>query len=207
VEHTAAAIPPVGTAPQAVVILGGGRSLIFDEMQTVKRARAGAATSERLIEGIRIAREKKLPILVSGGKPDGFDPAEAIVMRDLMIQQFGITPRWVQAESRNTVEDAQFSAPLLKRDRISSILLVTHGFHMRRARYLFEQSGLLVSAAPVDPRSEGPFVLSHFVRGFIANTNALSETFSACNELGGMVYAWLRSNFSAPATPSATVGN
>ena len=199
--------PTPAQAPQAVVILAGGRALEFDAEGAVKQARLGASTAERLFEGVRIAREKKLPILVSSGKPDGFDPAEAIVMRDVMLREFALTPRWVEAASRNTVENARFSAPLLKRDGIGSVILVTHGYHMRRARYLFEQAGLEVTPAPADPFSRAPFSWRGLARDLIPSPGALSVTFVACNESAGMVYAWLVSNLAAAATPAATVGN
>ena len=200
-------LPPATQAPQAVVILAGGRSLEFDATGGVKQARLGPSTSERVFEGVRIAREKKLPILVSSGKPDGFDPAEAIVMRDVMQREFGVVPRWVESASRNTVENAQFSAPLLKRDGIHSVILVTHGYHMRRARYLFEQAGMHVTPAAADPYSETPFTWRGLARNLIPNTTALGVTFLACNEIAGMAYARLLSNFTASATPLAATGN
>lgn len=194
-------------APQAVVILAGGRTLEFDAAGGVKQARLGPSTSERVFEGVRIAREKKLPILVTSGKPDGFDPAEAVVMRNVMQREFGVTPRWIEDASRNTVENAQFSAPMLKRDGIRSVILVTHGYHMRRARYLFEQAGLQVTPAAADPYTPAPFSWRRLARELIPNTGALSVTYIACNESAGLVYAWLLSKFAAAATPSATVTN
>lgn len=201
------AAPTPGRSPQAVVILAGGRTLEFDDAGTVLRARLGPATSERVIEGIRIAREKHLPILVTSGTPDGFDPAEAIVMRDVMMREFGVTPKWVESASRNTVENAQFSAPLLKRDGINSVILVTHGYHMRRARYLFEQAGMRVVPALVDPHRVTPFSWGRFARGLVPTANSIGSTFLACNEIGGLAYAWLHTNFAAAVTPAAGVAN
>ncbi len=206
VVDTAAVAP--GRPPQAVVILAGGRTLEFDGNGQVLRARPGPSTAERLIEGVRIAREKQLPILVTSGKPDGIDPAEAVVMRDLMVREFGIAPRWVESESRNTVENAQFSAPLLKRDGIDSVILVTHGYHMRRARYLFEQAGLRVVPAVVDPAGTMPFSWGRALRGFVPTAGAWGTTFLACNEIAGLAYAKVRSAApAAAATPAAGVAN
>ena len=96
-------------APQAVVILGGGRSLEFDAAGKVTQARLGPAAYERVFEGMRIARRTGLPILVTGGKGDGFDPAEAVVMAEVLRRDLGLAPRWIEAASRNTVENARFS--------------------------------------------------------------------------------------------------
>lgn len=199
--------PPLpGAAPQAVVILAGGRSLQYDAAGKLVAARMGPNTSERVIEGVRVAREQNLPILVTSGAPDGLDPAEAVVMRDVMKRDFGIAPRWVEDRSRNTVENALFTAPILRRERISSIILVTHASHMRRARYLFEQMGLRVVPAEADPSGVEPFTWRRFIRHGVPNAVAFGRTYSACNEIGGLAYAWLRINFAA-ATPAATVAN
>ena len=206
-DHTiAAASPAPNQAPQAVVILGGGRALEFDSAGAVVQARLGPAAYERIFEGMRIARKRKLPILVTGGKVDGFDPAEGVVMSEVLRDEFGMAPRWVEAASRNTVENAQFSAPLLKRDGISSVILVTNGYHMRRARYLFEQMGLRVVPAEADPSGVEPFTWLRFIRHGVPNAVAFGRTYSACNEIGGLAYAWLRITFAA-ATPAATVAN
>ena len=197
-----------GRAPQAIVILGGGRALEFDSVGNVVRARLGPSTSERVIEGMRVARERNLPVLVTGGNPDGFDPPEALVMRDVMVREFGIAPRWVEAASRNTVENAQFSAPLLKRDGIDSVILVTHGYHMRRARYVFEQAGLHVAPAVLDPRGAVPFSWGRLMRSLVPTAGAWGSTFLACNEIAGLAYARLRSDArAAAATPAAGVEN
>ena len=200
--------PPMpGAAPQAVVILAGGRMLEYDATGAIVAARMGPNTSERVIEGMRIARERKLPILVTSGAVDGVGPAEAVVMRDVMVREFGVTPRWVEDQSCNTVENALFTAPILKREGITSIILVTHSSHMRRARYLFEQMGLRVVPGVADPRGDEPLTLRRFINHSIPNTAAFGRTFSGCNEIGGLIYAWLRINFAASSTPAAAVAN
>ncbi len=207
-ELVADTAPPLpGPPPQAVVILAGGRALEFDATGKVIAARMGPNTSERVIEGVRIAREMQLPILVSSGTPDGIAPAEAIVMRDVMVREFGVTPRWVEDQSRNTVENALLTAPILKRDGITSIVLVTHGSHMRRARYLFEQTGLRVVPGVADSRGDEPLTLRRSIYHSLPTTAAFGRTFSACNEIGGLIYARLRIHFAAASTPAAAVAN
>jgi len=55
---------------------------------------------------------------------------------------------WVEEGSRNTFENAQLSAALLKPAGIERIYLVTHAWHMRRARIAFEHAGFTVIPAP-----------------------------------------------------------
>lgn len=188
---------------QAIVVLAGGRGLRFDTDGKVVDAFPGPETAQRLLHGVRLARATGLPMLVSSGKPDGYDPAEGVVMRDVLARDIGLAPKWVEAESRNTVENAEFSARILKRERIQTVVLVTDATHMRRARYLFERNGMVVVAAPANLSGKEPQLQ---VRNLIPSLGAMNLTYAAFNELGGLVYAWAATRF-ASATPSAVVAN
>ena len=189
---------------QSVVVLGGGRGLRFDASGRVVDAFLGPSSATRLLHGVRIARAARLPMLVSGGKPDGYDPAEGIVMRDVLTRDILLAPKWVEPDSRNTVENAAFSARMLKQEKIHTIVLVTDALHMRRARYLFERNGMTVVAAPVGVSGGARPVI---LRDFIPSVQVLSTTYAAFNELGGMVYAWAVTSATAAAAPSAAVAN
>ena len=69
-------------------------------------------------------------------------------MERVMREEFGVTPRWVEAQSRNTRENALHSAALLREAGVRRIVLVTHGVDMRRAGDEFRAAGLEVIAAP-----------------------------------------------------------
>ena len=204
---THALIPPAAAnlpgRGQAIVVLAAGRGLRFDTAGRVIDAFPGAETSQRLLHGVRLARATGLPLLVSSGKPDGIDPAEGVVMRDVLTRDILLAPKWVEAESRNTVENAEFSARILRRERISTIVLVTDAMHMRRARYLFERNGLSVVAAPSNFSGATPHLNA---RNFIPSLGAMDATYAGFNELGGLAYAWAMTSLAA-ATPSAAVAN
>ncbi|BAO30936.1 YdcF family protein [Sulfuritalea hydrogenivorans] len=140
--------PPISAAQlqraQAIVILGGG-SYFAPEYggDTV-----GSATLERLRYGARLARQSRLPLLVTGGAPTGGRP-EGELMRDTLEQDFGVKVRWVETASRDTTENASLSAPLLKAAGISRIALVSNGWHLPRAIPLFAKQGLEVTPAPM----------------------------------------------------------
>jgi uncharacterized SAM-binding protein YcdF (DUF218 family) len=142
-------VPPLGDAraagAQAIVILSGGRSRGAPEWggETVR-----AFTLQRVRYGARLARETGLPILVTGGKPGGGRHAEAELMRDLLRDEFGIAPRWVEAASDTTYDNARLSAALLLPAGVERVLLVTDAWHMPRARPAFERHGLKVTPAP-----------------------------------------------------------
>lgn len=129
---------------EAIVILGGGRTSDAPEYggDTVNRF-----TLERLRYGARLARRSGLPVLVSGGAPGG-DIPEAILMKSALEEDFGIRVRWVEASSRDTRQNARYSALQLRASGISRIALVTHAAHMKRAKIEFESQGLQVVSAP-----------------------------------------------------------
>ena len=69
-------------------------------------------------------------------------------MRAAARQDFGIEPRWLDNGSRDTAENAQRIAPLLQRDGIRRIALVSDVWHLPRACWQFERLGFEVLPAP-----------------------------------------------------------
>jgi uncharacterized SAM-binding protein YcdF (DUF218 family) len=143
------AIPHVDLAAareaQAIVILGGGRYVAAPEYGG---ASAGRMVLERLRYGARLARQTGLPVLVSGGAPNGEGPAEARLMRDVLVEDFKIPVRWVEDQSLDTRDNAVMSARTLSGESIRRVLVVTHAFHMRRALNEFTAAGLTAIPAP-----------------------------------------------------------
>ncbi len=130
---------------QVIVILGGGQRRYLAEY-------GGAApnhlTLERLRYGARLARSSSLPVLVSGGAVRAGETAEALLMAASLHSDFGVKARWVEVESRDTQENAHFSARILVSAGIRRVVLVTHAAHMRRALNEFAAQGIEVIPAP-----------------------------------------------------------
>jgi uncharacterized SAM-binding protein YcdF (DUF218 family) len=168
--------PPISRSQlqqaQAIVILGGGSSYAAPEYggDTVSRA-----TLQRLRYGARLAREARLPLLVTGGAPFG-GRAEAESMREALEMDFGVKVRWIETASRNTAENASLSAPLLKAAGITRIALVSHGWHLPRAVPLFEKQGLEVVPAPTSFSTGSPSLLEDILpRDMVRSRQALNE--------------------------------
>jgi uncharacterized SAM-binding protein YcdF (DUF218 family) len=128
----------------AIVILGAGVRSHAPEMggPTVNRL-----ALERLRHGARLARASGLPVVVSGGAPEGY-AVEAILMRDVLQDEFGVPVRWVESASLDTRDNAVNTTRLLRAAGIGRITLVTHAAHMPRARAAFERAGMAVLPAP-----------------------------------------------------------
>ena len=139
--------------PEVIVILGGGRRKGALETPPVYQQQDLSPSSmERLRYGARLAKQTKLPILVTGGAPDKVskqDLSEAFVMKLVLEQELGLSPQWLEGQSNTTQENATLTAEILKNDGIKTIYLVTHFWHIPRAQAIFEKEGLIVIPAPM----------------------------------------------------------
>lgn len=176
--------------PRALVILGGGA--VSDGPFLPRRERLQARTLERVLAGARLARATALPVLVTGGRPDWLEQSEAALMRQVLEGDLGVAVRWVEGASRDTAENASMSAAILRSEGISSVVLVTHAFHMPRARRAFETAGLTVLPAPHGWAGGRPTGL--YLRDLLPSATALEASWLAMHEMAGML--WYR--FTGP---------
>lgn len=166
-------------AAQAIVILAGG--LRYNAAEYDGDTMNGLSL-ERLRYGAQVARVTGLPILVSGGLV-GTGPPEARLMREILQEEFGMPVNWFEATSRDTQENATNSARLLRSEGVTRIVLVTHGFHMRRARREFAAAGMAVIPAPIGLPGGADYRLSFF--DLVPSASALHGSYYATHELLG----------------------
>jgi uncharacterized SAM-binding protein YcdF (DUF218 family) len=137
---------------QAIVVLSGGT---YHDAPEYRSDTVSEPTLARLRYGARLARSSGLPVAVTGGAPWGGQP-EGESMREALATDFGIEARWVESQARDTAENAARLVPELKAAGIGRIALVTHAWHMPRARALFERQGMTVIPAPTAFATETP---------------------------------------------------
>jgi uncharacterized SAM-binding protein YcdF (DUF218 family) len=130
----------------AIVVLGGGR--LANAPEYGNQDVPNLTTPGRLRYAAVLQRATGLPLLVTGGAPDGAPQAEAVLMAQVLRDEFAVPVRWIEQASDNTAQNAQFSAQLLQPAGVRRIVLVTDALHMARARQVFEYYGLQVLAAP-----------------------------------------------------------
>lgn len=136
----------------AIVVLGGGVELYAPEYGT---SNLSSYSLESLRYGVWLGRETGWPVAFSGGVgwANRAGAAEADVAARIATQDYGRPLRWVEADSRDTRENAARSVAMLRADGVRHILLVTRGWHMQRAHALFVaaagDSGLRIEAAPM----------------------------------------------------------
>ena len=176
---------------EAIVVLGGVTSPKIPPRQSAE-ANSGF---DRLLEGMRLYKAGKAPILVvSGGTIPaltGSDITEGEQLRDLAMEYGGIDERQllVESESRNTFENAVFVKRQLEKSAASRILLVTSASHMWRAVGCFEKQGFAVVPAPADievvPR---PFGLQRI----LPSAESMKYSSRAVKEYVGWMVYWIR---------------
>lgn len=135
---------------QAIVVLGGGVLPVAPEYG---EPQASPAAAMRLRYGVWLSRQSGLPVAFAGGLGWGAANGQAIsegeVARRAAQQDYGLALRWVDTQSRDTVENAQFLKPLMEKDKVQRIALVTHAWHMPRSVQAFERAGFIVTPAPM----------------------------------------------------------
>lgn len=147
--------PPVSVAAlkaspvQAIVVLGGGVHPVAPEYG---EAQASMPAAARLRYGAWLARQTGLPVAFAGGLGWGAADVQVLsegeVARRAALQDYGLTLRWIDSQSRDTAENARLLKTLLDKDKIRHIALVTQAWHMPRSVLAFERAGFTVTPAP-----------------------------------------------------------
>lgn len=171
---------------EAIVILAGGRRNNAAEF-------GGDTVNDlslvRIRYGVWLQRRTGLPLLLTGGKTrENYLRSEAELMKDVLVYEYALPVKYVEAKSKTTYENALYSAEILKTENIQRIYLVTHAWHMPRAVAAFEHFGLTVIPAPTAfyDASTGPFELDDI----IPESRALHATSYAIHEIAG--HWWYR---------------
>jgi uncharacterized SAM-binding protein YcdF (DUF218 family) len=157
-----------------------------------------AMSLERLDYALHLHRETGLPIIVSGGpvkEGNGADPV-ARLAADWLQRQAGVSALAVDSSSRDTRENALRTAEILDQQGLGRVLLVTHAYHMPRARLSARAAGLDVVPAPFGfihkppeyrPESDGPGTVA-YLADWLPSSGALRRSYLVLHEMAGLVW-------------------
>jgi uncharacterized SAM-binding protein YcdF (DUF218 family) len=114
--------------------------------------------ADRYLQAIELFAQKKIKriILTSGSGSLIFKNAKESDFLRQQLLRMGLDSTAVIAESnsRNTFENAQFTAQLIREKNLQApFILITSAFHMRRSLLCFKKAGLNVIPYSVDQRS------------------------------------------------------
>jgi uncharacterized SAM-binding protein YcdF (DUF218 family) len=141
--------PPGLPPPYGIIVLGGA----LNGPTSRARGQAVGEAEQRVVEAAILAkRYPEAKIVFSGGSGSLLDSesTEAPEARKLLID-LGVDPNRITLEdkSRNTAENARFTAAMVHPEPSQRWLIVTSAFHMPRAIALFEKAGFDAIAYPV----------------------------------------------------------
>jgi uncharacterized SAM-binding protein YcdF (DUF218 family) len=155
---------PAAAVPEAAVavVLGGG----IDPPASATGPPNLNAAADLVLYAARLYHAGRAPLLLVSG---GHDPtvsaaSEAAVMREILLA-LGVPATAILLErfSRNTRQNASFSAGMLREREVTEVLLVTSALHMRRAKRLFEAKGLSVIPAATDHEARSRFAATDWL--------------------------------------------
>ncbi|MGK0220183.1 MAG: uncharacterized SAM-binding protein YcdF (DUF218 family) [Planctomycetota bacterium] len=188
-------LPAEGELPEAdaIVVLAAG---LVPFAPSTQGPDLDELTLARVRYTARLARRTELPVLTSGGVLFWHTPPMASMMAKVLTREFRVKVRWHEKRSQTTAQNAAFSAPLLHAEGVERILLVTHAWHMPRAKRTFERMGFEVIPAPTAFRS---WPTKRWV-SFMPSPRAMQETRWALHEALGRI--WYRMSGS-PELPES----
>lgn len=147
--------------PRNVIVVLGLGTLKWPDSDVVTTHTMGYS---RVFEAARLYTEcrkdpaRECKILASGGDPSRNGVSEAEVM-GLELREIGVAESdlLLETKSSNTFRNAQLSSEMLKATPFENMILVTSGFHLRRAMLYFSHfSGPWIGA----PSDRAPFRVS-----------------------------------------------
>lgn len=145
--------------------------------------------ADRLVHAVALYKAGKAPVVIlTGGGFEGARP-EAQQMKDILVVM-GVPAQHIllEIQSRDTHDNAVYTAQLLKASGMHRILLVTSAYHMRRSLALFAAQGLEVVPAPTDYQQ---LVAKQVLPDWLPVASNLSQSTYALHEIVGFwVYRW-----------------
>lgn len=164
----------------AIVVLGGGSHYGW-----LRRSNVSAADleSSRLAAGARAWLAGRAPRIILSGGGDGGSSEARMMAR--AIARLGVPPAALMLEerSRNTRDNARYTAALAQQHRMRRVLLVTSSLHMPRAIAEFRAAGIDAVAVSVPEHA----ARSNWRERWLPSYSALWRSGRAFKEYGGLL--------------------
>lgn len=161
----------------AIVLLGS---------MVLAGGQAGPALERRAQHAAALYRRGLAPRIICSGGVGTYPPAEAIVACG-HVAELGVPPSALilEAQSRNTEENAAYTAALMRAHGWQSAILDSDGFHLYRASLMFERAGIAVYPSPTET-TVGPM-------------NPIERIVREVREALGLIWFWLRASLRLDA--------
>jgi len=163
----------------ALVVLSAG--IRTADPSLAPRERLDSASTQRVITAARLWVEHPVGLFLVSGTPPRQTEGMVDLATALGVPQGRIV---VEGRSRNTRENAAFSAEILRSRGVETVVLVTSASHLRRAVRDFAAAGIPVIPAAAD--YSGPFGAE--VASFLPSAGALERSQRCLHELLGYLF-------------------
>ncbi len=176
---------PARLSGDVIILLGGG---VNDGVQDLTGI--GVPSDDmmsRIVTAVRAQKRMGVPVIVSGGAPEETGTPEAWIVRRF-LQDLGVPPVKILTEeqSKDTVENARYVSEICARRGFHRPLLVTSGYHMKRACLLFQRFHLRVTPLPASLRYNGRSEITLYT--FLPSVMYLATTVTALHEQLGLLF-------------------
>lgn len=101
---------------------------------------SGGNNDARIAKGVQLYKEGWAPVLMYSGAAAQGSVSNAEAMKNISIKM-GVPKKdiIIEEESKTTIENARFSAKMIREKNYKSIILVTSPYHQRRTYELFKK--------------------------------------------------------------------
>ena len=142
---------------------------------------------ERLISAVRLQKRLYIPVIISGGSVYEGMQAEAPVVRRFLID-LGVPAGKIIIEdkSRDTTENARYTAKICEKRGFKRPVLVTSASHMKRSVLSFEKAGVKVTPFPAGYRTWG--LREYKWKDYLPTIGSLEDTTVAMHEYLGLLF-------------------
>jgi uncharacterized SAM-binding protein YcdF (DUF218 family) len=171
---------------QAIVLLSAGR---YSEAPEFGGDSIGPISLQRARYAAWLQRHTRLPLIVTGGSSPQEQPPLGRLIAEVLEQEFQVPVAAVEDRSRNTWENASYTAPILRKMGIGRILLVSSAWHLPRAVRAFERQGLQVTPAPTAFENRTGILQAE---DFVPGVHSLQRSYYAIHEYLGSWWYRLR---------------
>lgn len=166
-----------------IVLLGGGVVEGVPDLSGI--GVPGPDMNGRIISAVRLFKKFNLPIIVTGGAPDG-EIAEAVVVKRFLMD-LGVSEQKIilETNSLDTGQNALFSKEIMLQRNLQKAILVTSAYHIKRASFMFEKAGVNHVNCGAAPEGE---VSDLTIYDFLPRAVHLRRSEVACKELLGIIF-------------------
>lgn len=159
-------------AEQADVIIILGAGMRYD-------GRPGPALVRRTNHAVEVWNQGYARnIICTGGVPAGRNHSEASGCRDVLMSQ-GVPEAviFLEERSRSTEENAIFAHEIMRENGWDSAVLVSDGYHLFRAQWIFSTQGITVHPSPTVNPSPAPYTIAVIREVFALQWQAFKQVF------------------------------